>query len=136
MSRWFGAAALLVVLPASPVLAAKDDAVWRACMDVGRYETSVAACTMLIETSKRPADREVGLLNRGAAHLVKGDYEGAIPDFDAALAIEPRQAYALYGRALARKGSGDEAGAKADLDAALASDPQIAERLAAPPPAR
>src|SRR6476469_3028605 len=57
--------------------------------------------------------------NRGVARYRKGDYDGAIRDFDAALRIKPGLAFAYLNRAAARRELGDLQGALADLNKAV-----------------
>jgi hypothetical protein len=52
------------------------------------------------------------------------------PCFDAALAVNPRLANALYGRGIAKRRNGDPAGANADVAAAKAINPGIAQEFA------
>jgi tetratricopeptide (TPR) repeat protein len=52
--------------------------------------------------------------SRAQVRFQEGDYDGAISDYDAGIALKPREAVALSGRALVR------AIANRDLDAALA----------------
>ena len=76
--------------------------------------------------------------SRGLVHLRRREFAKSIADYDAALAIQPRGAWSLYGRGLAKLDSGDAAG-KADLAAAIAVNPKIRERTGkyglTPPPA-
>lgn len=66
--------------------------------------------------------------SRGLVELRLGDPDAAIADYDAALQLNSRSAWSLYGRGLAerRKGLADKAAT--DLAAAAAIDPGIAER--------
>jgi tetratricopeptide (TPR) repeat protein len=57
-----------------------------------------------------------------------GDYDKAIEDYDAALKANPKIAWSLYGRGLARRHKGLATAAEADLKAAAAIQPDIAER--------
>ena len=59
--------------------------------------------------------------------LQLGDYKRALSDYSAALALQPRNAYALYNRGIARDRAGDAPGAVADFTAALAEDPGNAD---------
>jgi tetratricopeptide (TPR) repeat protein len=68
--------------------------------------------------------------SRGLVELRMGQYDRAIADYDAALQMNPRTAWSLYGRGLARKHKGDAAG-KADMDAAVAIAPELPARAKA-----
>ena len=68
--------------------------------------------------------------SRGLVHLRRGEYAAAISDYDAALAINPKIAWSLYGRGVAELKTGDKAKGDADLAAAAALAPKLAERAA------
>ena len=63
---------------------------------------------------------------RGTAKGNKGDYDGAIADFDRAIAINPNYAEAYYNRGLVKAEQGDYDGAIADYDRAIAINPNYA----------
>ena len=56
--------------------------------------------------------------SRGLVHLRRGDFEAAIADYSAALALRPRLSHSLYGRGLAKLRQGNRAAGEADLTAA------------------
>jgi hypothetical protein len=58
------------------------------------------------------------------------NWDAAIRDYDAALAINPRPDTSLYGRGLVKRLKGDTRGAAADIVAATAVTPDIAARFA------
>jgi tetratricopeptide (TPR) repeat protein len=64
---------------------------------------------------------------RGLAREASGDLDGAIADFDAALAIDPAYGVAYVNRGRARVGKGDVRGAVQDWDRALALNPTARE---------
>ena len=70
------------------------------------------------------------MTNRGLVYLKLGRLDEAIADFVAALSIDPKLAFALYGRGLARQKKGDQAGGEADIAAARALKSTIADELA------
>jgi tetratricopeptide (TPR) repeat protein len=55
----------------------------------------------------------------------KADYRAALIDYDAALRINPANAWALYGRGVARVRSGDIRRGNNDLQKANELDPSI-----------
>jgi tetratricopeptide (TPR) repeat protein len=57
-----------------------------------------------------------------------GDLDKAIADYDAALAIQPKVVWSLYGRGLAKQRKGMKSEGDADIAAALALDPRIADK--------
>ena len=60
---------------------------------------------------------------RGHAKEESGDWEGAIADFTAAIALDPRHADADVSRGLLKAGMGDRQGASKDFDQAIAIHP-------------
>jgi cytochrome c-type biogenesis protein CcmH/NrfG len=60
-----------------------------------------------------------------------GKVDEAIGAYDEALRLAPSNAYALYGRGLAKGKKGDLAGSDADLLAAKTIAPRVAEEYAA-----
>ena len=65
--------------------------------------------------------------SRGLVELRMGQYDKAIADYNEALQLNPRIAWSLYGRGLARHHKSDP-GAEADLAAATAIDPSLPAR--------
>lgn len=53
----------------------------------------------------------------------------ALADDDAAMAANPKNAFALYGRSIAKQLKGDTAGANADIAAARQINPGIANEF-------
>jgi tetratricopeptide (TPR) repeat protein len=62
--------------------------------------------------------------------LKLGEIDQSIRDYDAAVALNPSSAAALYGRGLAKQKKGDRAGADADLAAAKAIRSDVADEFA------
>ncbi len=62
--------------------------------------------------------------SRGLVLLRMGRYDDAIKQYDAAIRAQPKDAWSLYGRGLAKQAMADPA-AKADLDAAAQVEPNI-----------
>ncbi len=65
--------------------------------------------------------------SRGLVRLRLGDYEKSIADYDTSLALQPKDAWALYGRGAAEKRLGKTAAAEADMAAATAIWPGVAD---------
>jgi tetratricopeptide (TPR) repeat protein len=65
--------------------------------------------------------------DRGLAKTERGDYQGAIADFDRVISIDPQIIEAYCDRGLARIGLQDLNGALADFDLALKIDPLHAD---------
>ncbi len=74
--------------------------------------------------------QDSGILeSRGLVRERLGDHDKAIADFDVSLKVNPRNAWALYGRGIAEKAKHKVAEGDADLEAAKAIEPNIAARF-------
>src|SRR5476649_2042867 len=62
--------------------------------------------------------------HRGFGKEQKREFDGALADFNRALALDPDYAEALNGRGFVKHATGDIAGALADYDLAIAADPR------------
>jgi tetratricopeptide (TPR) repeat protein len=96
----------------------------------GDFAGSAAVLGDLVEYC--PAYAE-GWNQRAFARFLSRDFEAALADLDAALALSPRHLGALSGRALTLLGLGRTDEARAALNAALAINPWLAERRLADP---
>ncbi len=67
--------------------------------------------------------------SRGFVFLKMTQFDAAVSDYEAALRIDPKLAFALYGRGLARLRNDDPTG-EADITAAKALQADIAEEYA------
>jgi tetratricopeptide (TPR) repeat protein len=65
------------------------------------------------------------LESRGLVHLRLRNFEKAITDYDKVLAEQPRNAWALYGRGLAKLGKGSTADGELDIAKAKAANPRV-----------
>jgi tetratricopeptide (TPR) repeat protein len=61
-------------------------------------------------------------------HLERGEWDAAIADYDAALALQPKFAIALYGRGAAKLKKGLQDAGDADIKAAVALNPKITDQ--------
>jgi tetratricopeptide (TPR) repeat protein len=68
-------------------------------------------------------------VNRGLVRLRQGDYDKAIADFNDALKIMPKNARALYARAVAESRKNKTKESESDLEAARQITPQVAEKF-------
>jgi tetratricopeptide (TPR) repeat protein len=68
-------------------------------------------------------------LSRGLVRLRQGDYDKAIADFNDALKIMPKNARALYARAVAESRKNNKKESQTDLAAARQIAPQVAEKF-------
>jgi len=69
--------------------------------------------------------------SRGLVHLRLGDLDRAIADYDAALALNPKLAWSLYGRGVAKIKKGNAVAGNVDITAALAVQANIATKAKA-----
>jgi tetratricopeptide (TPR) repeat protein len=114
-------AALTLVLMLCPVAARADDA--QTCTNAtSDPDVAIAACTALINAGNKPAI-ETAFLARGNAWFRKGDYDRAIPDFEAAIQHNARfvEAFRALGQTLVV--TRDYPKAIKDLTEAIAIDP-------------
>ena len=68
--------------------------------------------------------------NRGYAQQLKGDWDGALTNYEKAIKCRPDYAEGYAGRAAVERKKGDLNGAKDDYDQALALKPKLGEALA------
>jgi tetratricopeptide (TPR) repeat protein len=86
----------------------------------------ISGCTAEIQSGKRKgAVLSAAFHNRGAGYANKGDYARAIQDFDQAIRLDPKNAYALLNRGIAKARKGDKIGGEADQAAARRINPNI-----------
>jgi tetratricopeptide (TPR) repeat protein/predicted aspartyl protease len=69
------------------------------------------------------------LVYRGLVRLRQGDYDKAIADFNDALKLMPKNARALYARAVAESRKNNQQDSASDLEAARQIEPQVAGRF-------
>jgi tetratricopeptide (TPR) repeat protein len=69
--------------------------------------------------------------SRGLVHLRLGEFDKAIADYDASLAINPKIGWSLYGRGLAKQRKGLTAEGAADIAAATAINPRLPDEVKA-----
>src|SRR5690606_38939405 len=86
-------------------------------------ESALGQCTRAVER----ADNAVAALDsRAMVRYRLGDYDAAIADLDAALALAPGLAPSRYLRGIVRLRNGDPAG-REDIETALRMAPELAE---------
>ncbi|NOT39142.1 MAG: tetratricopeptide repeat protein [Alphaproteobacteria bacterium] len=97
------------------------------CADPARRSTledQVRACTLVIETPGQDrAEKLLALLGRATAYRDNGDYDKAIADYNALIALDPDEDMAFLGRADAYRLKGDEERALAELNAFIQRKP-------------
>ena len=91
-------------------------------MQTGQYARAEAELSRLLETESRIRER-AGIFNkRGVARIEQGRRDDALPDFAAALELQPAFAPALVNVGNLLLESGDVEGAIVNYEAALRSD--------------
>jgi tetratricopeptide (TPR) repeat protein len=65
--------------------------------------------------------------SRALVYLRLGKYDKAVGDYDAALAMEPKEASSRYCRGIARTRQGHAAEGQADIAEAVAQSPKVAD---------
>lgn len=75
----------------------------------------------------REESKSMACMHRGAAKSDKGDFDGAIADYNEALRLNPNDAGAYSNRGVARERKEDHDGAIADYDRALEINPNLAK---------
>lgn len=82
---------------------------------------------MRLRDKASPAYAEI-LDSRGLVRLRLGKVAEALADYDAALALLPKQEWSLYGRGLCKLRLGKTVEGNADIAAAFALEPDLAEQ--------
>ena len=122
------AALLPVVIGASTLALAQSDIGFdQTCYAIGNPEQTIKACTSVI--SRGFAQREdlgAAFKFRGNAHDDIGDHDGAIDDYNRAIAINPRDAGVLNDRGTSYRAKGQYELSLLDYDQALALNPESA----------
>lgn len=86
----------------------------------------LAACNTALRISNKKSPYYGHLFeNRGLVELRQASNEKAILDFDAALTTMTKNAYALYGRGIAKMRKNETGAGEADMAEAIKIEPQI-----------
>jgi tetratricopeptide (TPR) repeat protein/predicted aspartyl protease len=85
-------------------------------------------CNSALRMSNKKEVESARLFNsRGLVRLRLGDYQKSIDDYDASIALRPKDAWALFGRGVDEKRLGKSAAADADMASATVIWPAVAE---------
>src|SRR5262245_24483189 len=110
VTKRLGLAFALIVASMSATAA---DEPWEKCNQTANMEQRIAGCTAVLARSAKETKQNLAtaFYNRGLAHVNKGDYDRAIPDFDEAIKLNPKEALTFNSRgfAFANKGDHDRA---------------------------
>ena len=92
--------------------------------------TALSDCnTALRRADKKNEAYSHLFVNRGLVRLRQGDYDRAIADFNDALKMAPKNARALYARAVAESRKHNKTDSERDLDSARQIAPRVAEKF-------
>jgi tetratricopeptide (TPR) repeat protein len=92
--------------------------------------TAFSDCnTAMHRADKKNENYSFLFVNRGLVRLRQGDYDKAIVDFNDALKVMPKNARALYARAVAESRKNNKKESETDLEAARQIAPQVAEKF-------
>lgn len=122
-----GLAAVIAAVTVGASLASTEDSS-TACFGQDN-ERRISGCSELLQMPLLPSERSLALAMRALAYSLKGQYDLAIPDYDAAIDIAPDFAIALNNRAWAHFKSGHAGRGSADVERALDLNPQSPHAL-------
>jgi tetratricopeptide (TPR) repeat protein/predicted aspartyl protease len=94
---------------------------WARAMLGQELDKALADC----DAAVRHVQSSQYLDSRGLVHLRRGEWRAAIADYDVALRLQPKLAWSLLGRGLAKQKLGDTAGGATDMAAGLALQPGL-----------
>jgi tetratricopeptide (TPR) repeat protein len=114
----------------SKLLDALSSSCWARTVQNTELDKALSDCNKAVSRADRNAS-PIGysrlLQIRGYTRLRRGELEKAISDFDASVKSDPKNAFALYGRGLAKQRQGNRAQGEADISAAATINPKVAE---------
>ncbi|MGH6846955.1 MAG: tetratricopeptide repeat protein [Methylocella sp.] len=117
---------ILLVSFMSPALAGSQSD-WNDCDQTRDPDRSIFTCTRIIRGKGETArNRSGAYTDRGNAYNDKGDKDHAIADYNKAIRLDPKYAFAYYNRGIAYNANGDHDRAIADYDDAIQLDPKNA----------
>ena len=117
---------VIATLPrsASPSMALNNRC-WARAMLGKELEKALADCDAALKKGPRTSSM---LDSRGLVLLRMGQYDAAIDAYDDAIRLQPKSAWSLYGRGVAKHRKGLKAEGDADLQAAAVLAPSLAAR--------
>lgn len=116
---------LLTALTSAALGAGQSD--YGDCMQHIDSDRTIAGCTRIIEDmGETNRNRRIAYDNRGTASYAKGNIDGAIADFTAAVKLNPKDAPAYDNRGTAWRAKGDLHRALADFNTAIKLNPNSA----------
>jgi tetratricopeptide (TPR) repeat protein len=115
----------IAAYPKGPPGMALNNRCWARAMWGKELEKALADCDAALKKGPRTSSM---LDSRGLVLLRMGQYDAAIDTYDDAIRLQPKSAWSLYGRGVAKHHKGLKAEGEADLQAAAALAPGLAAR--------
>jgi len=113
----------------SRMAAAMAGRCWSSAIQNQDLATALSDCNAAIRRTDKKNERYPHLLvDRGLVHLRQGDYNKAMGDFNDALKLMPKNALALYARAVVESRENRHQDSASDLEAAKQIAPRIGDR--------
>ncbi len=121
-------ALLATIALATPAWTQSERGNWKYCGDTNP-DVSIRGCTAIIDSgNEKPRRLALAYFNRGEAYSIKRQYEASLPDYDAALQLEPsygRSAILRFNRGFAYWRQGDNESALADFNQVVVLQPNF-----------
>lgn len=122
-------ALILIASPASAAVTVIGNSLARTCYEAARSmakpASAIGHCDAALAGDPLTREDQIAtLVNRGILRATRGDVAGAIRDYDAALAIDPRQAEASLNKGFAYLRNDDAAGSLPFFEASVANGPE------------
>jgi tetratricopeptide (TPR) repeat protein len=110
--------------------AALDGRCWLYALQGQDLAKALTDCTSALRLAAASSPITADILDaRGLVRLRLGDYDKSIADFDQALKIKPKSAWALYARGVAELRKKKIAAGEADIAAATSYSPTVADEF-------
>jgi tetratricopeptide (TPR) repeat protein len=103
-------------------LLGKTDSAWRN----SDFDGAIDAANRVLAMNISPEQASFAVMRRGTAHSSKSEVDAALADFDQAIRLNPKNAWAYIDRAIALDDKGNSGAALRDLDEAVRLDPHDA----------
>jgi lipoprotein NlpI len=110
----------LLILSLMPAAGQSRDESWSRCKELEKTDSSIEACTQLIQSGRESkADLAAALNNRCGSYINKGQFAQAIADCDEAIRLNPKLVEAYGNRGNAYRSSHENDRALQDFDRAI-----------------
>jgi tetratricopeptide (TPR) repeat protein len=103
---------------------------WARALQGQELAAALSDCNTALKLSAKQSPMSASVLNsRGLVRLRRGDYDKSIADYDDALKLAPKSAWALYGRGVAEMRRKRVPEGRADIAAATAIRASVADEF-------